>query len=61
MPGCVKNKSIDRDGVFEKSGGVPRRVVDVQALAGDSVDNVPPPGIGIQDRRGGLINEYGRS
>ena len=37
----MKNKRIDRDGVIEKFGVGPERVVDVQALAGDSVDNVP--------------------
>ncbi|MCG7494903.1 DNA polymerase I [Thalassobius sp. Cn5-15] len=37
----MKNKRIDRDGVFEKFGVGPERVVDVQALMGDSVDNVP--------------------
>ncbi|MCP3880089.1 MAG: DNA polymerase I, partial [Sulfitobacter sp.] len=49
----------DRDGVFEKFGVYPDRVVDVQALAGDSVDNVPgAPGIGIKTAAL-LINEYG--
>ncbi len=32
----MKNKRIDRDGVIEKFGVGPERVVDVQALAGDS-------------------------
>ncbi|NVK61549.1 MAG: DNA polymerase I, partial [Rhodobacteraceae bacterium] len=41
MLDAMKNKRIDRDGVFEKFGVFPERVVDVQALAGDSVDNVP--------------------
>ncbi|CUH85184.1 DNA polymerase I [Thalassovita mediterranea] len=55
----MKNKRIDRDGVFEKFGVGPERVVDVQALAGDSVDNVPgAPGIGIKTAAL-LINEYG--
>jgi DNA polymerase-1 len=55
----MKNKRIDRDGVFEKFGVYPDRVVDVQALAGDSVDNVPgAPGIGIKTAAL-LINEYG--
>lgn len=31
---AMKNKRIDRDGVFEKFGVFPDRVVDVQALAG---------------------------
>ncbi|MBQ1202805.1 MAG: DNA polymerase I, partial [Loktanella sp.] len=55
----MKNKRIDRDGVFEKFGVYPDRVVDVQALAGDSVDNVPgAPGIGIKTAAL-LINEFG--
>ncbi|MEP6019639.1 MAG: DNA polymerase I [Paracoccaceae bacterium] len=56
---AMKNRRIDRDGVFEKFGVGPERVVDVQALAGDSVDNVPgAPGIGIKTAAL-LINEYG--
>lgn len=55
----MKNKIIDRDGVIEKFGVPPERVIDVQALAGDSVDNVPgAPGIGIKTAAL-LINEYG--
>ena len=55
----MKNKIVDRDGVFEKFGVGPERVVDVQALAGDSVDNVPgAPGIGIKTAAL-LINEFG--
>jgi len=55
----MKNKRIDRDGVVEKFGVQPERVVDVQALAGDSVDNVPgAPGIGIKTAAL-LINEFG--
>ena len=55
----MKNKRIDRDGVVEKFGVGPERVVDVQALAGDSVDNVPgAPGIGIKTAAL-LINAYG--
>lgn len=55
----IKNKRIDRDGVFEKFGVFPDRVVDVQALMGDSVDNVPgAPGIGPKTAAQ-LIQEYG--
>lgn len=55
----MKNKRIDADGVIEKFGVGPERVVDVQALAGDSVDNVPgAPGIGVKTAAL-LINEYG--
>jgi DNA polymerase-1 len=59
MLDAMKNKRINRDGVHEKFGVGPERVVDVQALAGDSVDNVPgAPGIGIKTAAL-LINEYG--
>jgi DNA polymerase I len=55
----MKNKRIGPDEVFEKFGVGPDRVVDVQSLAGDSVDNVPgAPGIGIKTAAL-LINEYG--
>ena len=55
----MKNKTVDREGVHEKFGVGPERVVDVQALAGDSVDNVPgAPGIGIKTAAL-LINEFG--
>lgn len=55
----MKNRRIDRDGVLEKFGVAPERVVDVQALAGDSVDNIPgAPGIGVKTAAL-LINEYG--
>ncbi|MGP3724765.1 DNA polymerase I [Cereibacter sphaeroides] len=55
----MKNKRIGRDEVFEKFGVYPERVVDVQALAGDSIDNVPgAPGIGIKTAAL-LIQEYG--
>lgn len=55
----MKNRVIGPDQVFEKFGVGPDRVVDVQALAGDSSDNVPGvAGIGI--KTGALlINEYG--
>ena len=56
---AMKNKTIDRDGVFEKFGVFPEKVIDVQALAGDSTDNVPgAPGIGIKTAAL-LINEFG--
>ncbi|MDE1148753.1 MAG: DNA polymerase I [Azospirillaceae bacterium] len=55
----MKNKSIGADEVMEKFGVAPDRVVDVQALAGDSVDNVPGvPGIGVKTAAQ-LITEYG--
>ena len=59
MLDAMKNRRIDVEGVEEKFGVRPDRVVDVQALAGDSVDNVPgAPGIGIKTAAL-LINEYG--
>ncbi|MBT4873491.1 MAG: DNA polymerase I [Marinovum sp.] len=59
MYDAMKNRRIDRDGVYEKFGVFPERVVDIQALAGDSVDNVPgAPGIGVKTAAL-LINEYG--
>lgn len=55
----MKNKLIGPDEVFEKFGVAPNRVVDVQSLAGDSVDNVPgAPGIGIKTAAL-LIQEFG--
>jgi DNA polymerase-1 len=56
---AMKNNRIGVEGVEAKFGVGPNRVVDVQALAGDSVDNVPgAPGIGIKTAAL-LINEYG--
>ena len=56
---AMKNKIIDRDEVFEKFGVGPERVVDVQSLCGDAVDNVPgAPGIGVKTAAL-LIQEYG--
>ena len=55
----MKNKRIARDEVIEKFGVPPEKVIEVQALAGDSVDNVPGvPGIGIKTAAQ-LIAEYG--
>ena len=55
----MKNQSIHHEQVVEKFGVPPDKVVDVQALAGDSTDNVPGvPGIGIKTAAQ-LINEYG--
>ena len=59
MLDTMKQVRIGRDQVFEKFGVPPEKVVDVQALCGDSVDNVPgAPGIGIKTAAL-LINEYG--
>ena len=55
----MKNKRIGPDEVREKFGVGPEHVVDVQALAGDSIDNVPGvPGIGVKTAAE-LITEYG--
>ena len=55
----VKNLMIGREQVLERFGVGPEKVVDVQALAGDSTDNVPGvPGIGVKTAAQ-LINEYG--
>jgi len=45
----MKNKMIGRDEVIEKFGLGPEYVIDIQSLAGDSVDNIPGvPGIGVK-------------
>ncbi|MCK0198035.1 DNA polymerase I [Ancylobacter sp. 6x-1] len=55
----MKDRAIGIDEVFEKFGVGPERVVDVQSLAGDSVDNVPGvPGIGVKTAAQ-LLGEYG--
>jgi DNA polymerase-1 len=59
MLDTMKNLRIGPEQVFEKFGVAPDKVVDVQALCGDSVDNVPgAPGIGIKTAAL-LINEFG--
>ncbi|MBI1361979.1 MAG: DNA polymerase I [Alphaproteobacteria bacterium] len=55
----VKDRKICAPEVFEKFGVTPDRVIDVQALCGDTVDNVPGvPGIGVKTAAA-LIQEYG--
>lgn len=59
MLDTMKDKHISFDQVFEKFGVGPEKVIDIQSLAGDSVDNVPGvPGIGVKTAAL-LINEYG--
>jgi DNA polymerase I len=59
MLDTMKNRAIGPDEVRERFGVTPDKVVDVQALAGDSTDNVPGvPGIGVKTAAE-LINEYG--
>ena len=55
----IKNKFITPEDINNKFGVEPKKVIDVQALAGDSSDNVPGvPGIGIKTAAE-LINQYG--
>ena len=59
MLDAMKNLRIGPEEVEAKFGVPPDRVIDVQALAGDSVDNVPgAPGIGIKTAAQ-LIQEFG--
>ena len=59
MIDTMKDRKIGPAEVLEKFEVGPERVIDVQSLAGDSVDNVPGvPGIGIKTAAL-LINEYG--
>ncbi|MDP1554391.1 MAG: DNA polymerase I, partial [Hyphomonas sp.] len=59
MLDTMKNKLMGREAVFEKFGVGPEHVVDVQSLAGDSVDNIPgAPGIGVKTAAQ-LITEFG--
>ena len=55
----MKQQFIDPKAVEEKFGVAPDKVIDVQALSGDSIDNVPGvPGIGPKIAAE-LINQYG--
>ncbi|HEY4264688.1 MAG TPA: DNA polymerase I [Micropepsaceae bacterium] len=55
----VKNRRIGPAEVIEKFGVAPDKVIDVQALIGDSIDNVPGvPGIGVKTAAK-LIAEFG--
>ncbi len=54
----IKKKEISEENVLEKFGVIPSKVIEVQALAGDSSDNIPgAPGIGPKIAAQ-LINEY---
>ena len=49
MLDTMKNKAIGREEVIAKFGMGPENVTQIQALAGDSVDNIPGvPGIGVK-------------
>jgi DNA polymerase I len=57
--GDREERRIGPDQVFEYFGGGADKVIDIQALAGDSTDNVPgAPGIGVKTAAQ-LIAEYG--
>src|SRR5213593_2087398 len=59
MYDTMKDRRIGVAEVIEKFGVPPEKVVEVQALAGDSTDNVPGvPGIGVKTAAQ-LIVEYG--
>src|SRR5215813_11056032 len=59
MYDTMKDRRIGRAEVIEKFGVPPEKVIEVQALAGDSTDNVPGvPGIGVKTAAQ-LIVEYG--
>src|ERR1700737_826074 len=59
MYDTMKDRRIGIAEVIEKFGVLPEKVVEVQALAGDSTDNVPGvPGIGVKTAAQ-LIVEYG--
>jgi DNA polymerase-1 len=59
MYDTMKNKVIGEAEVIERFGVPPEKVIEVQALIGDSSDNVPGvPGIGVKTAAL-LINEFG--
>jgi DNA polymerase I len=55
----MKDREVGEPEVLEKFGVTPDKVIDIQSLAGDSVDNVPGvPGIGVKTAAQ-LLTEYG--
>jgi DNA polymerase-1 len=59
MVDTMRNQVIDREAVKEKFGVYPEKMIDLQALCGDSTDNVPGvPGIGPKTAAQ-LLEEYG--
>src|SRR5690606_6752545 len=59
MLDTMKGRTIDREGVIERFGCPPEKVIEAQALIGDPTDNVPgAPGIGPKTACQ-LLEEYG--
>ncbi len=59
MYDTMKDKRVGIDEVHEKFGVGPEKMIDLQALAGDSADNIPGvPGIGPKTAAQ-LLDEYG--
>ncbi len=59
MYDTMKDRRVGPEEVMEKFGVVPQKMIDLQALAGDSTDNIPGvPGIGPKTAAL-LLNEYG--
>ncbi|MEM1287263.1 MAG: DNA polymerase I [Pseudomonadota bacterium] len=55
----MKDRRMGPDEVMEKFGVAPEKMIDLQSLAGDSVDNVPGvPGIGVKTAAQ-LLDEFG--
>ncbi|HYD28574.1 DNA polymerase I [Brevundimonas sp.] len=55
----MKDRRLGEEAVLEKFGVAPEKMIDLQALIGDSVDNVPgAPGIGPKTAAQ-LLDEYG--
>lgn len=55
----MKDRAFGSEDVVEKFGVGPEKMIDLQAMAGDSVDNVPGvPGIGVKTAAQ-LLQEYG--
>jgi DNA polymerase-1 len=55
----MKDRPMGVEAVLEKFGVTPDKVIDVQALAGDSTDNVPgAPGIGVKTAAE-LLGQFG--